>query len=71
MLFLNMIYQAAAGQTLSTIAAWTYASTVIQWAGGSVPTLTATLGKHDVFGFIRTGANKYSGFIIGQNITNQ
>lgn len=33
----------------------------------TAPTLTATLNKRDTFGFIRTGANTYDGFVIGQN----
>ncbi len=40
----------------------------ISWAGGSAPTLTTTLNKADVFGFIQTGTNTYDGFVIGQNI---
>lgn len=50
--------------TVSTIAGW---FSTIRWAGGSAPTLTATLNKRDTFGFIRTGTNTYDGFIIGQN----
>jgi len=56
------------GAVVSTITAW---FATIQWAGGTAPTLTATANKHDVFGIIRTAADKYSGFIIGQNVTNQ
>lgn len=52
------------GTTVSTITAW---FATVRWAGGSAPTLTATLNKRDTFGFIRTGANTYDGFIIGQN----
>ncbi len=40
----------------------------IKWDGGSAPTLTATLNKTDVFGFICTSAGNYDGFIIGQNL---
>lgn len=40
----------------------------IKWAGGSAPTLTTTASKRDVFGFIRTGANTYDGFVVGKNI---
>lgn len=36
----------------------------IRWAGGSTPTLTTTANKRDMFGFKRTGANTYDGFII-------
>jgi hypothetical protein len=39
----------------------------ITWAGGSAPTLTTTANKTDTFGFIRTGAGAYLGFVIGQN----
>jgi hypothetical protein len=49
--------------TVSTIAGW---FATVRWAGGSAPTLTATLNKRDTFGFIRTGTNTYDGFIIGQ-----
>lgn len=52
------------GAVVSTIAGW---FATVRWAGGTPPTLTATVGKRDTFGFIRTGANTYDGFIIGQN----
>lgn len=52
------------GTTVSTITAW---FATIRWAGGTAPTLTATLNKRDTFGFIRTGADTYDGFVIGQN----
>lgn len=39
----------------------------ITWAGGSAPTLTTTANKTDTFGFIRTGAGAYLGFVVGQN----
>jgi len=39
----------------------------IKWAGGTAPTLTTTASKADTFGFIRTTANQYDGFIVGQN----
>lgn len=39
----------------------------ISWAGGSAPTLTTTANKTDTFGFIRTGAGAYLGYVIGQN----
>lgn len=52
------------GAVVSTIAGW---FATVRWAGGTVPTLTATVGKRDTFGFIRTGTNTYDGFIIGQN----
>ena len=38
----------------------------IKWPNAVVPTLTTTLNKTDVFGFICTGSNTYDGFIIGQ-----
>jgi hypothetical protein len=50
--------------TVSTIAGW---FATVRWAGGTPPTLTATLNKRDTFGFIRTGSATYDGFIIGQN----
>lgn len=52
------------GTTVSTIAAW---FATVRWAGGTAPTLTATLNKRDTFGFIRTGTDTYDGFVIGQN----
>jgi hypothetical protein len=52
------------GTTVSTITAW---FATIRWAGGTAPTLTATLNKRDTFGFIRTNTNTYDGFVIGQN----
>lgn len=52
------------GTTVSTISAW---FATVRWAGGTVPTLTATLNKRDTFGFLRTGTNAYDGFVIGQN----
>lgn len=52
------------GAVVSTIAGW---FATVRWAGGSAPTLTASANKRDTFGFIRTGANTYDGFIIGQN----
>ena len=53
------------GAVVSTIAAW---FATVRWADGVTPTLTATVGKRDTFGFIRTGANTYDGFIVGQNL---
>jgi hypothetical protein len=52
------------GAVVSTIAAW---FSGIKWAGGSAPTLTATTGKTDSFGFMRVGTDSYLGFIVGQN----
>lgn len=50
--------------TVSTISAW---FDTVRWAGGSAPTLTATLNKRDTFGFIRTGSDTYDGVVIAQN----
>jgi len=60
--FIVSILQGAT--TVSTITAW---FATVRWAGGTAPTLTATLSKRDTFGFIRTGADTYDGFVIGQN----
>ena len=60
MIFVISILQ---GAVVSTIVAW---FATIRWAGGSPPTLTAVANKRDTFGFIRTGANTYDGFVIGQ-----
>jgi hypothetical protein len=40
----------------------------IKWPGGTVPTLTATASKADIFTFIKTGAGAYYGFAAGQNL---
>ena len=40
----------------------------IKWAGGTVPTLTTTANKRDVFIFKRTGSGTYDGFVVGQNV---
>lgn len=42
--------------------------TTIKWAGGVAPTLTTTINKADMFGFVVTSAGNYDGFIIGQNL---
>lgn len=52
------------GAVVSTITAW---FATVRWAGGVAPTLTPTVGKRDTFGLIRTGADTYDGFVIGQN----
>jgi hypothetical protein len=41
--------------------------TTIAWAGGVAPTLTTTANKTDAFGFIRTSAGNYLGYIVGLN----
>lgn len=40
----------------------------INWVGGSAPTLTTTISKTDVFGFLCTATDVYDGYIVGQNI---
>lgn len=40
----------------------------IRWAGGSVPSLTATANKRDIFVFVQTGSATYDGVVAGQNI---
>lgn len=40
----------------------------IKWAGGSAPTLTTTINKADVYGFLCTSTDNYDGFVIGQNL---
>lgn len=40
----------------------------IKWAGGTVPTLTSTASKTDVFGFLCTASGYYDGYIVGQNL---
>jgi len=39
----------------------------INWAGGTIPTLTTTVGKTDAFGFIRTSSGQYLGYVVGLN----
>jgi len=39
----------------------------ISWPGGTVPTLTTTANKSDVFEFLCTGTNTYIGRVWGQN----
>jgi len=53
------------GAVVSTITAW---FATVRWPDATTPTLTPTVGKRDIFGFIRTGANTYDGFIVGQNL---
>jgi hypothetical protein len=40
----------------------------IKWAGGTPPTLTTTINKADVLGFIQTDTDAYDGFVVGQNL---
>ena len=40
----------------------------IRWAGGTAPTMTATNGKADTYGFIVREENKFDGYVIGQDV---
>ena len=41
----------------------------VSWAaGGTAPTMTATNGKADTYGFIQRSATTFDGFVVGQNI---
>lgn len=40
----------------------------ILWVGGTVPTLTTTASKRDVFSFIEVSLGVYLGFVAGQNL---
>lgn len=40
----------------------------IKWENATVPTLTTTGGKTDVFVFLVTASGTYDGFIVGQNL---
>jgi hypothetical protein len=42
--------------------------TGILWPDGTVPTLTTTASKRDVFSFMRLSTGVYLGFIVGQNL---
>lgn len=42
--------------------------TTIKWPGAVAPTLTTTINKTDVFGFIVVSAGNYLGFVIGQSL---
>tara|TARA_Y100000590_G_scaffold258520_2_gene290176 strand:- start:14766 stop:15422 length:657 start_codon:yes stop_codon:yes gene_type:complete len=44
------------------------AAVTMRWAGGTTPTMTATNGKADTYGFIVRDENKFDGYVIGQNI---
>lgn len=60
--FLVVLVQDATGSR--TVTWWTG----ILWPGGTVPTLTTTAGKADVFSFICTAAGAYYGFLAGANL---
>jgi len=49
---------------------WTPAASpvTIYWSGGTPPTLTTTANKTDSFGFYKSSASTYDGYIVGQNI---
>lgn len=51
------------GSGSRTVSSWTS----ITWAGGSAPTLTATLNKKDLIGFFYDGSVTI-GFVVAQNI---
>ena len=40
----------------------------IKWAGGTTPTLTSTIDKTDVFGFLCTASGYYDGYAVGYNL---
>jgi len=42
--------------------------TDINWDNNTVPTLTTTINLTDVFGFLKTSATDYDGFVLGQGI---
>lgn len=39
----------------------------IRWPNNIIPILSTGAGKRDTFGFIKTGADTYDGFIVGKN----
>lgn len=41
--------------------------TGILWPGGTVPTLTTTANKRDVFSFLRLSTGVYLGWLVGAN----
>ena len=60
--FIIRLVQDGTGTRLAT---W---FSTIKWPGSLAPTLTATINKTDVFGFICTGSNTYDGYVIGYNL---
>ena len=57
------------GWTVTSSASTTsLSSATINWPGGTAPTLTATVDKADVYGFICRTATLFDGFVVGQNI---
>jgi hypothetical protein len=59
--FLIIVQQDATGGQVPTW--WTG----ILWPGGTVPTLTATANKRDVFSFLRLSTGVYLGWLVGAN----
>jgi len=63
--FALIVYQNSSGSTYNiTASPW---FTGLVWAGGTAPTITATLSKRDVFGFKCISSGVYLGFVMGQN----
>jgi hypothetical protein len=60
--FLLILQQDATGSR--TVTWWSG----ILWPGGTVPTLTTTASKRDVFSFRRLSTGIYLGFVVGQNL---
>jgi hypothetical protein len=59
--FLVVLQQdATAGRTVTW---WTG----ILWPGGTIPTLTTTANKRDVFSFMRLSSGVYLGWLVGAN----
>ena len=56
--------------TGSRTVTWTPAAApaTIYWDNGAEPTLTTTANKTDSFGFFKSTASTYDGYILGQNI---
>jgi hypothetical protein len=59
--FLIVLQQDATGGR--TVTWWTG----ILWPGGTVPTLTTTANKRDVFSFLRLSTGVYLGWLVGAN----
>lgn len=58
--FVLILKQGSGGQTVTWFSN-------IKWPGATVPTLTVTASRWDIFGFIYDGVNFY-GSVIGQNL---
>ncbi len=59
--FILILKQPASGTANSVT--WT----TVQWSGGTTPTVTATVGKADIFAFVSDGTNWYGSYV--QNYT--